>query len=171
MQIKVTLDQNGYLPDKYGKHAAAEFTNARGNALCSFPIEIADVPAGTKSLALTFIDYDAIQVSRFAWTHWIACNIGPDVGLIPENAALSGEISMVQGANSYGSFFVGETDPNFIFRYGGPKPPDADHDYTLTIYALDQKLDLAEGYFLNNFMKAIRGHVIDSAELVIRSRV
>ncbi|MDR0957580.1 MAG: YbhB/YbcL family Raf kinase inhibitor-like protein [Candidatus Nomurabacteria bacterium] len=171
MKISVQLDKNGYLPDKYAKYAPKELQNPSGNAICSFPSEISDVPSGAKTLALTFIDYDAIQVSRFAWVHWIACNIAADTKLIPENAALSGEISVVQGANSYGSFFVGETDPNFIFRYGGPKPPDADHDYTLVIYALDTELDFRDGYFLNDFYKAIRGHVVDQAELMIKARV
>ena len=171
MKINVQLDENGYLPDKYAKYAPAELKKAQDDPICSFPIEIADVPAGAKSLALTFIDYDSIQVSRFAWIHWIACNIAPGTKLIPENASLSGEIPIVQGANSYGSFFVGETDPNFIFRYVGPKPPDTDHDYTLVVYALDTELDFKEGYFLNNFYKAIRGHVVESVKLEIKARV
>jgi Raf kinase inhibitor-like YbhB/YbcL family protein len=169
MQIHVPLDNNGYLPDRFGKYAdAADKLN--GVTARSFPIEIQSVPTDAQSLALTFIDYDAVQVSRFAWIHWLATNIAPDTTLIPENASIERATDMIQGANSYGSFFVGETDPRIINRYGGPNPPDADHDYTLTVYALDTKLDLAEGYFLNNFYKAIRGHVLEQAELIIKSR-
>jgi Raf kinase inhibitor-like YbhB/YbcL family protein len=106
-----------------------------------------------------------------AGNYALAANIAPDLGVIPENASASGTVEMVQGANSYGSFFVGETDPQIINRYGGPAPPDADHDYTLVVYALDTQLDLADGYFLNNFMKQIRGHVLEQTELNIKSRV
>ena len=44
------------------------------------------------------------------------------------------------------------------------------HDYTLTVYALDCELDLAEGYYLNEFRRAIRGHVLAEASLELPSR-
>jgi Raf kinase inhibitor-like YbhB/YbcL family protein len=170
MQIHVPLGENGYLPDRFGKHAD-DSEKLNGHAVRSLPIEIKDVPDGAKSLALTLIDYDAVQVSRFAWIHWLAANVSPETSLIPENASADLSIEMVQGANSYGSFFVGETDRRIINRYAGPAPPDKDHDYTLTVYALDNRLDLADGYLLNNFYRAIRGHVLDTAELDVKYRV
>ena len=62
------------------------------------------------------------------------------------------------------------TDPRIVRRYAGPCPPDATHDYTLAVYALDCELDLAEGYFLNEFRRAIRGHVLAKATLELPSR-
>ena len=52
----------------------------------------------------------------------------------------------------------------------GPYPPDKTHDYTLTVYALDCELGLSEGYFLNEFRRAVRGHVLDEASLELPSR-
>lgn len=52
----------------------------------------------------------------------------------------------------------------------GPYPPDKTHDYTLTVYALDCELGLSEGYFLNEFRRSVRGHVLDEASLELPSR-
>ena len=49
-------------------------------------------------------------------------------------------------------------------RFGKP------HVYTLTVYALDCELGLSEGYFLNEFRRAVRGHVLDEASLELPSR-
>ena len=57
MRIFVGLD-NGLLPDRFGKHAPEAY-QLDGHPVRSFPIEIADVPEGARSLALTFLDYDA----------------------------------------------------------------------------------------------------------------
>lgn len=165
MRIKVELE-DGMLPDRFGKHAPAEY-QIDGHAVRSFPIEIEDVPEG----ALAFVDFDAVPVGGFCWIHWLACNFPADTRLIPENASASGEVPCVQGSNSDWSPLAGShTDPRIVRRYAGPCPPDATHDYTLVVYALDCELDLAEGYFLNEFRRAIRGHVLAKATLELPSR-
>ena len=65
MRIFVGLD-NGLLPDRFGKHAPEAY-QLDGHPVRSFPIEIADVPEGARSLALTFLDYDAVPVGGFCW--------------------------------------------------------------------------------------------------------
>ena len=143
MRIFVGLD-NGLLPDRFGKHAPEAY-QLDGHPVRSFPIEIADVPEGARSLALTFLDYDAVPVGGFCWIHWLACDIAPDTTLVPENASASGELACVQGSNSDWSPLAGShTDPRIIHRYAGPYPPDKAHDYTLTVYALDCELGLSE---------------------------
>lgn len=169
MDISVELE-NGLLPDRFGKHAPAAY-QLDGHPIRSFPIVIADAPEGTRSLALTLLDFDAVPVGGFCWIHWIACNFPPDTTLIPENASASGAVPCVQGSNSDWSPLAGGlTDPRIIHRYAGPYPPDKTHDYTLTMYALDCTLDLAEGYYLNEFRRAIRGHVLAEASLELPSR-
>ncbi|ERJ43525.1 hypothetical protein N579_08960 [Corynebacterium pseudodiphtheriticum 090104] len=56
MHISVPLTKEGLLADQYGKFAPASDMLA-DHPVRSFPIEIADVPAGTESLALTFVDF------------------------------------------------------------------------------------------------------------------
>lgn len=169
MNIAVELEE-GMLPDRFGKHAPAEYQRD-GRPVRSFPIALEGVPENARSLALTFLDWDAVPVGGFCWIHWIACNFPADTRLIPENASASGAVPCVQGSNSDWSPLAGScTDPLVVRRYAGPCPPDKAHDYTLTVYALDCALDLAEGYYLNEFRRAIRGHVLAEASLELPSR-
>lgn len=169
MNVSVALE-NGLLPDRFGKYAPAKYTTG-GHPTRSFPIEVDGVPEGAQSLALTFLDWDAIPVGGFCWIHWIACNFPAATRLIPEDASASGEVPCVQGSNSEWSPLInGSSDPHVIHRYTGPFPPDKTHRYTLTVYALDCKLDLEEGYFLNEFRHAIDGHVLAEATLELPSR-
>lgn len=63
MKINAPLE-NGLLPDRFGKHAASEY-RTENFPTRSFPISIEDVPADTKSIALAFVDFDAIPVGGF----------------------------------------------------------------------------------------------------------
>lgn len=164
MQIKA---YEGYLSDKYGKYAAPEFTND-GVPVVSLPIELRGIPAETVSLALIMIDYDAIPVCGFPWIHWSAANLTPAT-LIPEDFSRTAT-GIVQGKNSLISPLGGATDPAVTEHYAGPTPPDKDHDYTLQVFALDTKLDLPQGFYVNELRKALVGHTLATATTEIRSR-
>ncbi len=85
------------------------------------------VPEGTKSLALVLIDEDAPD-----YTHWVVANIDPST-----TALLAGSVdpNAVQAKNSAGT--VG---------YSGPCPPEGEsHAYSLSLYALDQVLEVQNG--------------------------
>ena len=168
MKINVKTE-NGYLPTKYSKFADEKY-QYKGNPCISFPIEFSDISEKVKSIAITFVDHDAIPLCGFSWIHWLACNIPAAINSLPENISIDNSLNIVQGQNSFASAFVGETDSNITNRYMGPTPPDKDHEYTLKVYGLDKKLDLNQGYFMNDFYKAINGHVIESAELKILAR-
>lgn len=169
MKISVELE-SGLLSDRFGKYAP-EADRLEGFPVRSFPIAIEGVPGGAKSLALAFVDFDAIPVGGFCWIHWTACDIAPDTALIPENASAAGSVAMVQGRNSNWSPMAhGSDNPNVYARYCGPQPPDATHEYTLTVYALDCELGLPEGFYLNELRRAMQGHVIEKASIEIPSR-
>lgn len=167
MKISVPLE-GGLLPDCFGKYSAEELRKD-GNNIHSFPIHIEGVPAGAKSLALSFVDYDSIPVCGFAWIHWAACGMDPSTELVPEGASHSGLFGFTQGANSCLSR-AEETSTDVINGYIGPCPPDKNHRYTLQVYALDCELGLPEGFYFNDFHWAMDGHVLDSATLNIESR-
>lgn len=169
MDISVELE-NSLLPDRFGKYAEGQDL-FEGHPIRSFPITISDLPHQAASLALTFLDWDAIPVGGFCWIHWVACNISPETTFIPENASALELIPMVQGANSEVSPLAGsQSDPRIIHRYTGPYPPDKDHRYSLSLYALDTVLDLKEGFFLNEMIWAMEGHIIDKADCHFLSR-
>jgi Raf kinase inhibitor-like YbhB/YbcL family protein len=64
-------------------------------------------PDGTRSLALIVDDPDA---PRGTFTHWVLCDVPPDVNALGENVAM-GTIG-IAGRNSFGRS-----------GYGGPCPP------------------------------------------------
>lgn len=158
MEIKVKLE-NGLLPDKYGKYSDVKIG---GEPCVSMPISIENVPAGAKTLAVTFVDFDSKPLCGFAWTHWLAANIPADISEIPEDASQAEAFGMVQGA----THFSGELH----CRYGGPMPPDKTHNYTLTLFALDCALELAEGFSLDELNRKMSGHILEKAEAILPSR-
>lgn len=168
MQLSVTLP-NGYLPDEYGKYASAKHMVA-DHPVQSFPLTVSDLPAGTKTLALVFIDFDSTPVCGFTWIHWLAANIPTSLAKLPADASRQLSNQFIQGKNSNAGRLV-NGDPAISQGYVGPQPPDQDHDYTLTVYALDEELPLADGYWLNDFRHATKGHILDSVSIEIPSRV
>lgn len=169
MKISIPIE-NGMLPDKYGKYAELEYKQY-DKPVCSFPITIEEVPAGTRSLALTFIDYDSTPVCGFTWIHWIMCGISPDTKEIPENASQHPQPEWRQGFNStFGDLSDVNNDLTVAQAYVGPCPPDMDHTYTLRVFALDEDLDLSEGFFFNQLHWAMQGHILDTAEVNVVSR-
>jgi hypothetical protein len=120
------------------------------SANTSPPLQIADVPAGAKSLALIVDDPDA---PSGLFTHWAVWNISPQINAIAEGNATKG----VQGTNDFGKS-----------GYGGPCPPSGTHRYYFKIFALDRELDLPVGAKRSQLDAAMKGHVVAQGELMGR---
>ena len=112
------------------------------------PLEIENVPQKAKSLALVFDDLDA---PRGSYVHWILWNIDPGTREIRENSVPEGA---VQGLNGFKKA-----------HYGGPCPPSRAHRYVFKLYALDTRLALNPKATKADLEKAIRGHVIEQAQM------
>ncbi|GAY73413.1 YbhB/YbcL family Raf kinase inhibitor-like protein [Lentilactobacillus kosonis] len=166
MKISVPLE-NGLLPDKYGKYATEQLDDT---PIISFPISIQDAPISAKTFALLLIDWDAVPVSGFAWIHWVAANIDGNVTQIPENNSQSLVVPMIQGRNSTAGSIVGNQNPDTAWRYNGPQPPDAIHNYQLHVYALDSVLDLSDGFWLNELQSKMANHIIEESMVNVPSR-
>ncbi len=130
---------NGYIPARY---------TCDGNDI-NPPLEIANVPAEAKSLALIVDDPDA---PIGMWVHWVAWNIDPATREIAEDNIPR---SAMQGKNDWKRN-----------SYGGPCPPSGVHRYFFKIYALDTKLTLGTGTTKKELEKAMQGHVLANAELI-----
>lgn len=167
MKISVPL-KDGLLADEYGKYAPASAMLA-GHPIKSFPITVTGLPVGTKSLALTLVDYDSTPVCGFTWIHWLAANIPVNLAKLPANASRDLADQFVQGRNSNAGALV-NGDPQIITGYVGPQPPDQTHDYTLRVYALDTILPLENGYWLNEFIHTAHSHVLEHGKIDLPSR-
>lgn len=89
------------------------------------------------------------------YVHWVVYNIPTKTTSLAENAsksALSG--GAVQGKNDWGNT-----------GYGGPCPPIGRHRYFFKLYALDTTLNLRDATKAD-LEKAMKGHVVDSGELM-----
>lgn len=140
-KMKVTSDfeNNGQIPSKYtcdGQDLAPELI-------------ISDVPAGTKELVLIVDDPDA-PIGTFV--HWVLYNIPADTAKIDNK-------NLPEGAKQGFSDFRRN-------GWGGPCPPNGEHRYFFKLYAIDTKLELPEGANKAKIENAIKGHIIEQAQLI-----
>jgi Raf kinase inhibitor-like YbhB/YbcL family protein len=160
MKISSTGIVNGVIADRYGKRGE---TTDFGMPVCSLPVSIEDAPDGTVCYALFLEDKDAFPVSGgFSWVHWVAANITTTT--LEEDAARR-RTDFVQGLNSWTSVQGGNNPPELCAIYGGMSPPDQAHIYELTVYALDKKLDLEDGFLMNHMFRQMDGHILAQATI------
>ena len=150
---------DGIIADKFGSKGEKFTKNGMPNY--SLPLDISDIPKGTKTFALIMEDRDAIPVCGFSWIHWTAANILKSS--LKENASVLDK-NIIQGVNSYHSKVCDMTVKEAT-GYGGPDPPNGTHEYELHVYALNTMLDLKDGFFMNDLCKAMRGHILAEAVL------
>lgn len=104
------------------------------------PLEISNIPEGTKTLALIMEDPDA---PRGTFDHWLVWNISPNEAIAEQtNPGIS-------GTNDFGKS-----------GYGGPCPPSGVHRYFFKVYALDTKLDLLAGADKDALLEAMTDHIL-----------
>lgn len=136
------FSNGGLIPAKY---------TCNGDDL-SPPLEWGGAPAKTKSFALLMDDPDA-PIGTV--DHWVVFNI-------PASTT-----SLAEGITDYpeGS----KLGSNFSKKgYGGPCPPDREHRYFLRLYAVDTILDLEPGVSKADVLAALKGHILEEAELMGR---
>ncbi len=112
-------------------------------------LEIEEIPEETVSLVLVMDDPDAVEPAGKIWDHWIVYDISPEVESIE-----SGESPGTEGITDFR-----ETG------YNGPNPPDGEHMYIFTVYALDTELGLPQGANKEQVEESIEGRIIEKAEL------
>lgn len=150
---------DGRIADVYGSKGT-QF-GPGGMPTYSLPLKINNAPKGTVSYAIVIDDYDAVPLFGFTWIHWLAANLERDE--LAANESVQAR-DFVQGANSwYGK--LGGLDAITASVYGGMAPPDGAHTYNIKVYALDTKLPLEKGFFLNQLYREMEGHVLAEATL------
>ena len=108
-------------------------------------LNISELPAGTKTIALSAFDPDAPNGGML---HWLAWN------LPATNEIREGSKTGTQGLN-------GKKEKG----YTGPCPPSGTHHYNFHVYALDTELQLADDASKEALEKAMQGHILAEGEL------
>ena len=112
------------------------------------PLKWADIPEGTKTLALICDDPDA---PGGVWDHWIMFNINPEMTGLDEDVPKEFDPfrGVAHGINSWGNSY-----------YGGPCPPFGQHRYYFKLYALDARVNLKPGANKAALVRAMEGHIL-----------
>ena len=166
MEIKTNFTDN-QIPDQYGDNIDDSKKRLGINQL-SFPFEVIDIPTGTKTIAGSLMDYDTIPLFGFPWIHWTFGDI-PVTGNqldFPIDASRQG---MINGENSLHSMIQNVRMPTWKLNkehrelethYAGPRPRSGVHNYRLSIFALDDSLNLQPGFTLNELMNQLDTHLL-----------
>jgi len=119
------------------------------------PLAWSGAPAGTKSFALVVDDPDAPDPAapKQTWVHWIVFDVPATTTSLAAGAALPPGART--GRNDHGRE-----------RWNGPCPPIGRHRYVHKLYALDVTLGDAGPLTKAELEKAMKGHVLEQAELV-----
>lgn len=149
MRIESTGIINGVIDPKYGANGDIKTS---GVPVLSLPLLITGAPEGTTAFAIYMEDPDAKPISGYNWVHWMAANI--KTADIPEDFSRKAGEKAVQGKNDFD-----------MTGYGGPMPPDKDHTYVITAYALSAPLKLKDGFSKEDFAKAIQDQVLAEASV------
>jgi Raf kinase inhibitor-like YbhB/YbcL family protein len=127
-----------------------------------------NVPAGTLSFVVNMLDPDvSVQKGTETQPHWIVWNIPATATGLPEGVKQGGDLPD-------GSHQISASGPQY--RGPGAAANGPLHHYTLEVYALDTKLDVAASTAAQpitaaletraNVMKAMQGHVLGKAVYV-----
>ena len=126
------------------------------------PLNCQDIPNNAVSLAIIVDDPDAKKVPKKIggegkiWVHWTIWNLDYEHEAhwfsLGESWSLP---NAVQGTTSFQRT-----------GYDGPAPPDKEHTYRFSIYALDTKLSLDSKATKTDLIKAMKGHTIDQDVLL-----
>ncbi|MEW6100178.1 MAG: YbhB/YbcL family Raf kinase inhibitor-like protein [Pseudomonadota bacterium] len=119
------------------------------------PLSWAEVPAGTRSLALIADDPDAPDPAapQRTWVHWVVVDLPPESHGLPEGGRLPAGAR--EGLNDWKRT-----------GYGGPCPPIGRHRYIFKLYALDTTLPGLKQPTKAELEHAMRGHVLVHTELI-----
>ncbi len=143
MILKCSAFKDGdIIPEKY---------TCEGDNVNPF-LELKNAPQGARSFALVVDDPDA--TGGVTWNHWLVWNIPAGTQYIEEDTVPHGA---VEGKTSFGSN-----------RWGGPCPPKGSkpHRYRFKLYALDALLELPPETGKAGLEEAMKGHILERAELV-----
>ena len=132
--------------------------HARRGENLSPPLAWSGAPDGTLSFALIVDDPDAPDPAapKMTWVHWVLYDLPPEARSLPEGVAPSHlPAGTREGRNDWKRT-----------GYGGPCPPIGRHRYFHKLYALDVVLGDLGTPTKAEVEKAMKTHVLASAELM-----
>lgn len=150
LELSSTSFSGDTIPDKY--------SSCKGQEEIAPELSWKAPPDQTQSFALIAIDKDS--PFGFNFVHWVLYDLPADKRELPEGTPKQEQLP--DGSRQ------GRNDDSKI-GYKGPCPPGKSaHRYVFTLYALDTKLNLPAGASKKQVVKAMKGHILASGELIGR---
>jgi Raf kinase inhibitor-like YbhB/YbcL family protein len=151
--MSLTLSSTGF-----GSNAAIPRIHTCEGSDRSPALAWSGTPQGTRSLALIVDDPDAPDPAapKVTWVHWVLYNIPASATSLPEGA----KPSLLPAGTREGLNDWKRTG------YNGPCPPIGRHRYFFKLYALDTVLPDLKQPKKADLERAMKGHVLGTAELV-----
>ena len=137
------FEAGGMIPAQYAN------SGYPGGENISIPYEWRGAPEGTVTYALLLVDR---HPKANSWVHWLVTSLPPGNTVLTRGASGT---DMPPGAREHVNSF-GQVG------YGGPQPPPGTgkHEYEAVLYALDTDTGLPERLSLDEFTRAVDGHVL-----------
>lgn len=111
------------------------------------PVEFVNIPLEAAGLVLIVEDIDAPE----GFTHWAVFNIPASVTGIAEGDIAPGALGLSSGDR---------------LGYEGPCPPDGQHRYAFTLYAVNGALNVEDGATAAEVLAAMEGKIVATATLM-----
>lgn len=142
--VSSAFPNGGHIPKKY----TCEGENIHP------PFRFENIPQNAQSLVFVVTDPDVpLSIRKDGlWVHWLVFDIAPSTQYVEEGKGFPSGVEGIQ--TSFGNTYV------------GPCPPDREHRYFFTLYALDCFLHLTENATLSQIKKAMEGHIVEEASLL-----
>ena len=126
------------------------------------PIVWADLPVGTKELAL--ICEDPVAPTPQPFVHWVVYKIPATAKGLPEGMPIDDTSSLPDELKGTIQGLSGFRRP--IWRGPAPPKPGVTHRYHFIVYALDTELETKPGMNKTQLLDAMKDHVIGQGQLV-----
>jgi len=150
LELKSSSFSDDAIPQKYSSCGGQDGTSPE--------LAWSSPPEHTQSFALIVFDKDS--PFGFKFTHWVLYDMPSDKRELAEDVAKQEQLpdGSHQGLNDYERI-----------GYVGPCPPGhSTHHYVFDLYALDTNLNLPPRASKKQVLKAVKGHILASGELVGR---
>ena len=96
---------------------------------------------------------DDPDAPKGTWDHWLVFNIPATINTLSQQQPLP--LNALNGTNSSGTL-----------NYIGPCPPDREHRYFFTLYALDTTLNLPAGASKLQILQAMQKHILEQVTII-----
>lgn len=152
------MKPGGEIPPLYSQHGPGKDLSP--------PLAWRNVPKGTRGFAL-IMDGPAYGIRRDPFVHWLVYNIPASATGLPEGLPMEEKLDTPKELRGLTQGLTGWLTPGYRGPLRGGDIGDKPQSFRFTLYALSAAPNLKPGLDKTALLKAIKPHVIATAELLV----